>query len=119
MKITHHVPTSAFRSDPITLEYQREVDRATDKAVVAYERGRRRLEAAELRLRKAEDAALRSGDRRKQKERARELAVAAELVELRREELQRLEALMQASPASAEHRGKRSFRPVPQPGRKF
>jgi hypothetical protein len=42
--------------------------------------------------------------------------VAAELVELRREELQRVEALMKGVPASVEHRGRRTHRPMPQPG---
>jgi hypothetical protein len=45
--------------------------------------------------------------------------VAAELVELRREELQRVEALMKGVPASAEHRGVRGFRPAPTPGGNF
>lgn len=117
MKIKHKIPLCAYRSDPITPEYQAEVDRSTNKAMLEYERARRRLEAAERRLRKAEEASRVAGARKKVKATARELAVAAELVELRREELHRLEALMKNVPASAEHRGKRSYRPVPQPGR--
>lgn len=118
MKIKHKIPLCAYRSDPITPEYQAEVDRSTNKAMLEYAPAQRRLEAAERRLRKAEEASRAAGARKKVKATAaRELAVAAELVELRREELQRLEALMKNVPASAEHRGKRSYRPVPQPGR--
>lgn len=115
MKIRHNVPACALRTDPVTPEYQAEVDRATTKLMRDYERAQRRLEAAEQRLQRAESAAT----RRKKSARvlAHETRVAAELVELRREELQHIEALMKSVPASAEHRGTRSFRPVPQPGR--
>lgn len=115
MKIQHHVPALGLRPDPITPEYQAEVDRATDKAMVAYERAQRRLRAAELRLDRANEAA-HPASRKRAKAIQRERAVAAELVELRREELQRIEALMKTVPASAQHRGLESFRPVPTPG---
>lgn len=112
MKLKHNVPASAYRSDPVTPEYQAEVDRSTDKAMVAWRRAQRRLEAAERRHLKAKQAVARSSSRTK----ARELAVAAELVELRREELLAIEALMKAAPAAAQYRGNRSFRPIPKPG---
>lgn len=116
MKIRHNAPPIGLRSDPITPEYQAEVDRATDKAMVAYERAQRRLQAAEQRLERARAARDRAADKRAARNAKRELAVALELVELRREELRRVESLMKSAPASANHRGVRSFRPVPMPG---
>lgn len=113
MKLKHNVPACAYRSDPVTPEYQAEVDHSTGKAMAAWRRAQRRLEAAERRHLKAREAVARSSTRT----RAKELAVAAELVELRREELQQIEALMKAAPAAAHHRGNRSFRPIPAPGR--
>lgn len=116
MKLKHNVPASAFQADPVTPEYQVEVDRATERLTVAYERAQRRLAAAEERLSRAQRAAETAQHKKNAQSRAREAAVALELVELRREELQQIEALMKAAPASAEHRGTRSFRPVPRPG---
>lgn len=118
MRLKHNVPPAAFRVDPITPEYQAEVDRATAKAVVDYERAQRRLRAAEERLERARERSARQTiNAKRSRAIARELAVAAELVELRREELQRLEDMMRAAPASAEHRGVKSYSPVPRPGR--
>lgn len=119
MKIRHNVPPLGLRSEPITPGYQAEVDRSTSKAMVAYERAQRRLRAAEQRLEQARAAQDRAADKRAARAAKRELAVALELVELRREELRRVESLMKAAPASAEHRGVRGFRPVPKPGNAF
>lgn len=119
MKLRHNVPPVGLRSEPITPGYQAEVDRSTHKAMVAYEAAQRRLRAAEERLLRAQAAQERAADKRAALAAKRELAVALELVELRREELQRVESLMKAAPASAEHRGVRSFRPVPKPGNAF
>lgn len=117
MRLRHHIPIWAIKPEQVTEEYQAEVDRSTDKAMVAYQRARRRLESAERRLQAAQDAATATQRKKNEKAIARELAVAAELVELRREELQRIEALMMSVPASAQHRGRESYRPVPAPGR--
>lgn len=119
MKIKHNAPPIGLRSDPITPEYQAEVDRSTHKAMAAFERAQRRLRAAEQRLERARAAQDRAADKRAARTSKRELAVALELVELRREELRRIESLMKAAPASAEHRGVRGFRPVPVPGGAF
>lgn len=110
MKLTHHVSAIGLRSDPVTPEYQAEVDRSTDKAMAEWKRAQKRLEAAERRLARVQ------ASRAATRNRKRDLAVAAELVELRREELLRIEALMKAAPAAAQYRGVRSYRPVPQPG---
>lgn len=110
MKIRHRVPTHAYRSDPVSPEYQAEVDRHTDKAMAAWRRAQGRLAAAEKRLARVRKSVSPS------RARVHEVAVAAELVEARREELQRIERLMKAVPAAAQHRGTQSYRPVPQPG---
>ncbi len=113
MRLRHHVPPQAYRPEPVTWEYQSEVDRSSRKAKVLYEAAQRRLERAELRLAaaRAKAPARRAANRHQH-----ELQVALELVELRREELQRLEALMKGIPASVEHRGRGAYHPIPQPG---
>ena len=116
MKLKHNTPATQPRSATITPEYQAEVDRATSKAMVAYERAQRRLAAAETRLTLAQEKRERAKSAAQRRLAEHKMAVAAELVELRREELLRVEALMKSAPASAEHRGVRGFRPVPQPG---
>jgi hypothetical protein len=115
MRLRHNVPSIELRSDPVSASYQAEVDRSTNKAVLAYERAQRRLASAERRLDRANAKQQRTSNRRA----AREVAIALELVELRREELKRIESLMKAAPASAEHRGVRGFRPIPTPGGTF
>lgn len=119
MKLKHKVPSFAVRSATVTPEYQAEVDRSTNKAMAAYERAQRRLNAAKRRLEKAQQRSAERLNVTRRRAADRELKVAAELVELRREELQRLESLMRSAPASAEHRGVHAFRPVPQPGGSF
>jgi len=118
MKINHRVPLQAFRSALVTPEYQARVDRDTSKATVAYEQAKRRLAAAELRQQKADERVLATVTlgQKKRGHLIREAQVAAELVELRREELLRLEAMMKHIPASVEHRGRKAYRPIPQPG---
>jgi hypothetical protein len=121
MKLKHRIPSQAyFRSEEVTAAYQAEVDASTAKTQSAYERAQRKLAAAERRLTSVEAAARRgSVDAKRARASARELLGAAELVELRREELHRIEALMKGVPSSTEHRGRGAFRPVPQPGRQF
>lgn len=119
MKIKHNALVRQPRSATIAPEYQAEVDRSTNKAMAAFERAQRRLVAAESRLERAEQRIAKRLDAQRRRAADRELKVAAELVELRREELQYVEALMKSAPASAEHRGVRGFRPVPQPGGAF
>lgn len=104
MRITHKVrPPRQPKPVEIDPAYQAEVDRSTDKLEKAYRAAQRRAEGAERRLRRAEAA------------RAR----AAEVRELRAEwerrvaELTELERLMQSSPASAAHRGRKGWTKAP------
>lgn len=98
MKIRHRVPLVA-KSDPITPDYQDELDRTAAKAEAAYNRALKRLQAAELRLSRAQ---------RKQaapRQHKRQIAELEAMVELRRIELQKWHMMMVASPASSMHRG--------------
>lgn len=112
MKIKHRVPVALLAtSDPITPDYQAELDRTAAKAEAAYSRALKRLEAAEQRLAKAQ---------RKQaapRQHKRQLAELEAMVELRREELQKWHRMMVASPASSMHRGTDGgHRHIPSPG---
>jgi hypothetical protein len=118
MKLTHHVPVQAFRSDPISPEYQAEVDRATAKLGIQYEAAQRRLAFAELRLQRARLKQVATTAKKvRRTAHLHEIKVAEELVELRREELQRIEAMMNATPSASPNRGRKSHRPVPELGR--
>jgi hypothetical protein len=121
VKIRHRVPSVAFRgADPVTPEYQAQVDRSTEKAAVAYARAERNLRAAERRLARADARLLAlsaAGKKSEAAKRAREVRVAAELVELRREEWLILDRLMKAVPSSTLHRGSgKGHRAVPAQG---
>lgn len=56
MKITHRVPVREIGSDPITPEYQAEVDRSTAKLERAHAAALRRLEAATARAERTQRA---------------------------------------------------------------
>jgi hypothetical protein len=105
VKLTHR-PGSPFWVPPsatVDPAYQAEVARMMARAERAWRQAERRLADAEHRL----------GRARRQQRPAKTLASLAALVELRRDELEHYRRAMEASPASAEHRGRRSFRPVP------
>lgn len=108
MKISHRVPVRELTSDPITAEYQAEVDRSTAKLEREYARAEKRLDAAIRRAERADRAlAVR-------KVKARSAAEAWAVVEARRDELAALGRLMRANPgASAQHRPGSGVRPVP------
>lgn len=94
----------------ITPEYQAEIDRSLWHAQRDHRKAEQAFLRATLKLAKAEVAHAAK----------RELRVLRELVELRREELQQVEAMMWSVPASAQHRGhggQRGHRPAVQPGR--
>jgi multidrug efflux pump subunit AcrA (membrane-fusion protein) len=109
MRLRHRIPTDQFeRSDPITPAYQREIDETMRRAQTAYDQAERRLQRDERRLEKARQAK----PTRRQERQIKELVA---LVELRREELKRWHQMLVHSPQSAQHRGSRSYRPVPSP----
>ena len=107
MKLTHrdsrsspfYIPPSAV-PDP---GYQAEVDRSTERGEREYQRRAARLARAEARLARAREV---TTPRRR-------LADLTAAVELRRAELDAYRRVMTGVPASAEHRGTRSYRPVP------
>lgn len=49
----HRVPTLTFRSDPITPDYQDEIDRSISKLELRYKKAQKALEAAEARAERA------------------------------------------------------------------
>lgn len=110
MKITHRVPTTTPKSAVVDDRYQAEVDRATDSAEKRHQDAQKRLLAAERRRDRLQRAEVARSDRRKH---AEQLKLAVALVEMRRAELEQIERMMQASPASLMHRGKGWHRPVP------
>lgn len=117
MKITHRIPAanwwSAPESDPVPPEYQAEVDQSTGRAEREFRRAKQRFERAEAKLAEARARQARS---RKSVSR-KQIAELEALLELRREELRDWERMMVTVAASAEHRGTKSFRPVPDQGR--
>jgi vacuolar-type H+-ATPase subunit E/Vma4 len=86
-------------------EYEQQIQRATAKLERAYAKAQRRAEQAEERLRRAK---VRRGIKK------HVIAELQALLEVRRAELAEYERMMVASPASAVHRGIKSYRPVPQ-----
>lgn len=112
MKITHRNPAGSFwripESDPVDAAYQAEVDTCTERGEREYQRLQARLARAESRLTRAQAQATTRRDRK-------QVATLIALVEIRRAELADYERLMVAVPASAQHRGTKSFRPVPEP----
>lgn len=107
MKITHrnasgswfYVPPSAV----VDADYEAEVRRSTERGEREYRRRMHRLARAEARLARAQEV----------KTPRRQLAELVAVVELRRAELEDYRRLMVGVPASAEHRGVGSYRPVP------
>lgn len=116
MRIQHRVPfrevsqNMTGRLDPA---YEREVEAYTARLERDYANAQKRLEAAERkqeRLARLLEAATSSKSRKRMERDAQE---AWALVEERRLELMRLSSMMTAVPASASHRGTKSFTKVP------
>ena len=109
MKITHRSPTANWFHIPpsavVEPAYQAEVDRSTARGEREYRRRQQRLADAEARLTRAQKCRSRAS--------ARKLAELMAVVELRRAELEQYRRMMVTVAASAEHRGSKSFRPVP------
>lgn len=108
MKITHRNPTARWDYVPPSAtpdaEYEAEVQASTDRGERQYRRLAERLARAEARLAKASTT---------RKTPRRRLADLVAVVELRRAELEDYRRMMTGSPASAQHRGPRGYRPVP------
>lgn len=109
MKIRHRIPTTEPRSATLDPDYAAEVERHTARGEARYAAAQRRLKRAEARL-------LALQKQKGARSRARQIKEAAAYVELRARELESLHRLLSTSPASAEHRGVRSYRPLPPPG---
>lgn len=107
MRIAHHQPPGSFwdvpESDPVDGNYEATVQLHTSRSQREHRRLVHRLAKAEAKLSHARKAHAKKDD----------IAVLVYLVEIRRAELEQYRRLMVAVPASAEHRGTKSFRPVP------
>lgn len=112
MKSRHRVPTMQTppHGQEVTPEYQAEVDRTTESAQRRYRIAEQRLAAAERKAEQLQGQKVKAAQQRQHK---RDLATAMALVELRRGELEELARMMQTAPATAGHRGRKSYRPVP------
>jgi DNA repair exonuclease SbcCD ATPase subunit len=102
------VPWSSSKPVELSESYEREVQRSTEKLERDYRRALKRVEQAEARLARAKEPA-----KRRPAVKQHVLAQLEAEVAARREELEEFRRMMQASPASAAHRGTRSYRPVP------
>ncbi len=91
----------------ITPEYQAEVDRSTEKLERRYRLAQKAVETARARKARAELIVGHAKLRRKR------VAEAEAVLEARLAELADLERMMTTSPASARHRGVKSFTKVP------
>jgi hypothetical protein len=114
MKLTHRDPRSSpFYVPPsatVDPAYEAEVRASTERGEREYARRAARLARAEARLAEARAVTPRQAERRRHRRRLADLEAVAEL---RRAELDQYRRVMTGSPASAGHRGTRSYRPVP------
>jgi hypothetical protein len=113
VKITHRGPAANWfqvpESDAVDPAYEAEVQRSTQRSEREYRQRQERLARAEAKL-----AAARTEARAKKNRVSKKyLAELEALVSLRREELEEYQRMMLSVPASAAHRGVKSFRPVP------
>lgn len=96
------------RQPELSAQYQREVDRSTEKLEREFARAEKRVQQAEARLGKAKTDV-------RVKTKRHVIAELEAALEIRRDELEGYRRMMVAVPASAEHRGTKSYRPVPNP----
>jgi hypothetical protein len=108
VRITHKAwPSRDPKPVEITPEYQAEVDRSTEKLERRYRLAQKAVETARFRR---ERAGLIVGHAKLRRKR---IAEAEAALEARLAELADLERMMTTSPASARHRGVKSFTKVP------
>lgn len=107
MKLEHKVnPNWRRPSAAVSDAYEAEVRRSTERGERLYRQAEKRLHQAERRLERVRTA-------KSAKNRTRQIAELEALVELRRTELDNYRRLMESTAASSEHRGRKSYRPVP------
>lgn len=107
MKITHNPHGSWQRPTAVVTDrYEAEVQQATHRAGRRYQLAQDRLARAEVKLAKVQASAHARTNKK-------HLAELVALVEIRRGELEEYRRAMVSVAASAQHRGTKSFRPVP------
>lgn len=116
MKPQHRIPyreISYNMTGKLDPDYEREVEASTMKLEVAYEKARRRAEAAEKRIARAAHKMENAKVRRSRETARKEHMAALAEYEDRLKELQELQALMTYTPAGSANRGTKSYRHVP------
>jgi hypothetical protein len=113
-KSRHRVPVEIVMriTAEITPEYQRQVDRSTEKLEREYIQAQKRLEAAERRALKVGPEPHAKKRRSTADTREKRLIDLWAEVELRRQELMDIERLMHGSHVPQRNRGRGSFKPV-------
>lgn len=94
-------------------DYEREVEASTMKLEVAYEKAKRRAEAAEKRISRAAHKMEHAKVKRSRETARKEHIAALAEYEARLKELEELQALMTSTPAGSSNRGTKSYRHVP------
>ena len=102
----HRPPWHVSRPVVLDEDYQREVDRCTEKLERQYARAQKRVEQAERHLKAAHTA-------KKRRPNKQTLAALQAVVDARRAELEDYRRMMESTAAPAQNRGQNSFRPVP------
>lgn len=116
MKIEHKVryrEVSHNMTGKLDPDYEREVEEATTKLEVAYAKAERRVEAAKKRMEKAARKMETLKVKKARVVATKEHGIALAEYEDRLRELEEIRQLMTSSPAGSQHRGTKSFRPVP------
>lgn len=103
------VPWATPRPVVLSEEYEREVERSTSRLEREYARAQKRVRQAEARLAKAKLTARTATTKVK----AHVIAELEAALQARRDELEEYRRMMVSVPASANHRGTKSYRPVP------
>lgn len=107
------VPWAAPKPAELDEAYEREVQRSTEKLERLYRRALKRVEQAEAKLAAARERIQAAKPRRRPAPKQHALVELELELETRRAELEEFRRMMISVPASAAHRGVRSFRPVP------
>lgn len=112
MKLTHRVPTpQPAATVALSERYQAEVDASSERLAKRLRDAERAEMKARLRLEQAERRAAVSTSQ----DLRREHRIALELYALRLAELERLHSQMVSHAQPATNRGRKGFRPIPQP----
>ena len=115
MKIKHRVPLQNFSQDmtgKLDPEYERQVERSTNKLEVEYAKAQRRFESLEKRIAKTQIQVDTLKVKKARDKAKKEYKNLIDELEERRAELLELERMMTYTPAGSQNRGSKSYRPI-------